>query len=98
MKRGSYTPRQIALLRAEILAVYNRAKSELGSNVSWSTLATWIEEAYENLADEERNSIEAPYRDIKTIDFGEHDNFRKFCVGDHKEMKPERLILSLIHI
>lgn len=92
MKRGFYTPRQIALLRAEILAVYNRAKSELGGNVSWSTLATWIEEAYENLADEERNSIEAPYRDIKTIDFGEHDNFRKFCVGDHKEMKPERLI------
>ncbi len=59
MKRGCYTPHQIALLRAEILAVYNRAKSELGGNVSWSTIATWIEEAYENLTDEERNSIES---------------------------------------
>lgn len=95
MKRGFYTPHQIALLRAEILAVYNRAKSELGGNVSWSTIATWIEEAYENLTDQERNSIEAPYRDIKTISFGEHDNFRKFCVGDHKEMKPPEKLIAL---
>lgn len=92
MKRGFYTPRQIALLRAEILAVYNRAKSELGDGVSWITIATWIEEAYEKLTEEERNSIEAPYRDIKTISFGENDNFRKFCVGDHKKMETKKLI------
>lgn len=96
MKRGTYTPRQIDLLRAEILAVYNRAKAELGEKaVTWSTIAAWIEEAYTKLTDEERNTIDDSYREIKTVDFGGNDNFRKFCVGDHKEMKPPEKLIAL---
>lgn len=60
MKRGAYTVRQINLLRAELNAVYSRAKKELGHKVvSWLAIAVWIEEAFEKLTDQEENPFQS---------------------------------------
>lgn len=93
MKRGAYTVRQINLLRAELNAVYSRAKKELGHKVvSWLAIAVWIEEAFEKLTDQERKSIPKQYRHIKTINLSNTDNFRKFSVGQAQTMETVKLI------
>lgn len=93
MRNGTYTTRQIDLMRSELNAVYVRAKNEQGNKlVNWPSIAAWIEEAFEKLTDHERKSIAQPYRKIKTIRLSDTDNFRKFCVGRSQKMEAIKLI------
>ena len=93
MRTGTYSKRRIDLMRAELNAVYERAKNEQGNKlVSWGAVATWIEEAFEKLTDQERKLIAEPYRQIKTISLSDTDNFRKFCIGQSQKMETIKLI------
>ncbi|HNP51840.1 MAG TPA: hypothetical protein PKJ85_08605 [Nitrosomonas nitrosa] len=84
---------QIKLLREELVAVYSRAKEELGDKAaSWKSIAACIEEEFEVLSDQERKSIARPYRKIKTINLSENDSFRKFAKGRSKTMDAIKLI------
>ncbi len=93
MRTGTYTVRQVNLLREELNAVYARAKNEQGNKlVSWGAIAAWIEEAFKKLSDRERKSIAEPYRKIKSINLSENDSFRKFSKGQSKTMDTIKLI------